>query len=106
MKANPNFVKEYNSGVLSDPDSVFGDKLGLIFEFLQLWAEGHNRAMQEFMLSQDDSTVPLKKSVNLIGLSMRIFDSLTMDQEALRSATDATIDLLDKNMAFIIEAMQ
>ena len=103
---NPSFLSKFGGldegrSSVDDPDAWAGEKLRLLLQFLQLWSEGHNNAMQQMMLKQD-----ARKSYNLVQNVVSNLERLTADTDALRGATNEGLDLLSAICDFLAEILQ
>ena len=68
--------------------------------------EGHNRELQEFLVSQDHQTIELKKSFNVLSRAIMLFDKFTSDAMILGNATESSLRLIAKLLDFITEISQ
>ena len=56
--------------------------------------EGHNRELQEFLVSQDHQTIELKESFNVLSRAIMLFDKFTSDAMILGNATESSLRLI------------
>jgi len=88
--------------VLDDTETTwFAEKQLLIVDFLRLWAEGHNVAMQDLIREQ-----PHSRTFNILGRVVTNLTGMTSNKAYLEAASASTLQLIDAHVQFAIEMLQ
>lgn len=76
--------------------------MDLVFRFLQLFAEGHNLRMQEYLQGQSNNRV----SFNLISEAVNHLSITAKNTAVIRSMSNEDIESLHSLFDFLIEVIQ
>ena len=111
VSQDKDFLLKYGSAAGDEQDTLggdlrwIGDKQTKILRFLQLWAEGHNNKMQEFMRNQLLHSQN-RKSFNLLADAVRSFDRMTSDTDRLRDFKTPSLEIILQHVEFLVECLQ
>jgi hypothetical protein len=92
---------DLNEDVGEDVDGVRMDLLG---RMMQLFAEGHNRHMQDLMRNQ--SSLGFRESYDLVTQMVNLLSTIARDEITIRNLTDGDCEDLSQVLDYLIEIVQ